>query len=145
MTSPPLQSAPDDPIAGLHGSYAGAMRHQVLGIPRCRPCKKAAADYKRGWRVRGVPRVHANPALGALNHATAGAAHASRHCPQWQYVAAAAAPATEKRTAPHAQPPCSKTRALTLSPPPPAPASASTRFASRSGTRHAVGTATASA
>jgi hypothetical protein len=42
-----------DPIAGLHGFYAGAMRHQLLGIPKCRPCKKAAADYQREWRKRG--------------------------------------------------------------------------------------------
>ena len=53
MTVPSPQATPDDPIASLHGSYAGAMRHQFLGIPRCRPCRKAAADYKRGWRVRG--------------------------------------------------------------------------------------------
>ena len=43
----------EDPVAGLHGSYAGAMRHAYLGIPKCRLCKKAAADYKR---LPGVPR-----------------------------------------------------------------------------------------
>lgn len=42
-----------DPLAGSHGTYSGSVLHQVLRIPRCTPCKRAAAAYMADYRKRG--------------------------------------------------------------------------------------------
>lgn len=43
-------STPAWPEGTKHGTYAGAQAHQTTGIPRCAPCKVAAAEYMAAWR-----------------------------------------------------------------------------------------------
>lgn len=42
-----------DPIGDAHGSHSGSVMHAIFRIPRCTPCKRAAARYMAEYRKRG--------------------------------------------------------------------------------------------
>lgn len=48
---------PDDE---RHGTHAGAMAHQRLGIPKCEPCLIAQREYIREYRRKRGPEKDRN-------------------------------------------------------------------------------------
>jgi hypothetical protein len=58
-----------DPLDPRHGTYAGSIAHSTSKTPTCRPCKDAAATYRRKRRARlylaQVTELEVNP-IGSI-------------------------------------------------------------------------------